>query len=313
MSELRLITRNWDPKAEYDFGIGFGYFFRGYRTWANLQGEWVRTPLGIESRIRNTFKTLRNLLDSARAYGKPSPVVIINDASPIPFPILNALRIVGDAPLLYAELPSNKGVGCKENIIQRILAERCKYIIRYDDDSLVYPFSFKQVKRAFRKDVPDAWAITSCITYFARMLSAKVPEETRYFTSANLADFAVFRSSIFGKVGYSDPKMRWNNDGDLRLRCLAFLDMNCYVDKKIIGRALPTGAGVDLNNRLKLAAYIQRTRPFIKVIFLNTTKTPRLALDRKAKEIIQSGVVKEKVRFVPAHPWGEKIAEHVWK
>lgn len=249
------------------------------------------------------LNTLRDMVALIKKQAPGSPVFVIDDESPVS-PDLDTIQdIVGDLPFLYFRLPQNLGCGGKENILQRVLSERCKYIVRYDADIRVENVKLKDIKRAF-KELPDAWAITSCITYFARLEASKLSDDVRYFSGSNIADFLVMKSEALKEIGFSDPELRCNDDGDIRLRALAGRGWKCYVDKTIGGKAPPSGAGANLEVRTRMGKYVSETRPFIRVIF-PPKKSPRFTLDKKQAETAKDF-------YIPGHTYAEELAKRVW-
>jgi len=293
---------NWDSKAHYEFGIGCGYYFSGLRT-VMRKGEMAEIPIAPEKQTAVFKETLAQFSDLAQAEGG-LPFLIIDDCSPVSLPIEELKEIVGDNPLLFIRPPRNLGTAGKENLIQRVLSERCKYVVRFDADVKFDPFTLDYFRDAFA-ELPDAWAITPCITYFARLDASNLPEDQRYFSGSNIADLAVMDSAIFDEIGYADPKVKWNEDGEYRLRAKAITGKLCYVDKEMTGTAKPTGGGgKPLEFRAKAGRYIDKTRPFIKVVYPKG-KTPRLMLDKKRLDEV-------KEFYIPAHPIAERLANRVW-
>jgi hypothetical protein len=298
-----IILKNWDFEGINEFGFGIGYYFSGKRFTAK-DGKTVITDHKPQKQIQLYEELLDFMVDISKKNGGGHPFFVINDCSPIVPNPDRVEEIVSDNPLLYVRLPKNVGCGGKENILQRVLGERCKYILRFDCDIRLDGLSLKEIKKAFVK-IKDAWAITSCITYFARMYASTLPPDKRYFAGSNIADFVAMRSSIFDKVGYSDPKCWRNNDGDLRLRIAAATGMKCYVDREITGKAPPSGSGNTYERSLSSARHVETTRPFIRVSY-PSKGNPRFALNKKKLE-------SAKGFYVPALPIADKLANAVWK
>lgn len=298
----KIYMNNWDHDAKYEFGFGVGFHFSGKRH-AMKKGVMTVTETNNAKDIVKFEGALAEMVTLSRDQGGNGPIFIVDDASPVSPDSGRLQEIIGDLPFLFFRLPRNLGCGGKENILQRVLSERCEYVVRYDADIHVENVNLEEVKQAF-VDMPDAWAITSCITYFARLYASQLSEDVRYFSGSNIADFLVTKSSVYGEIGFSDPKLRTNDDGDLRLRALAAKGWKCYVDRTIGGKAAPSGAGADLSVRTELAQYVSDTRPFIKVIF-PPGKTPRFTLNKKQTETAKGFTI-------PGHPFAEKLVEKVW-
>lgn len=298
-----IVLENWDHEGEYEFGFGIGYYFSGKRHVVK-NGETIVKDHKPQKQIRLYEELLAFMVEVAKKNGGGYPFFVIDDCSPVVPEPDRVIDIVGDQPLLYVRLPKNVGCGGKENLLQRVLGERCKYILRFDCDIKLDKLSLKSIRKAFKK-YKDAWAITSCITYFARLHAATLPDKQRYFAGSNIADFVAMRSSIFNKVGYSDPKCRRNNDGDLRLRIAAQTGMKCYVDRRITGKAPPSGSGNTYERSVKSARHVETTRPFIRVSY-PTNGHPRFMLNKKKKETAEGF-------FVPPMPFADKLANAVWR
>lgn len=298
-----IVLNNWEPEGFYDFGFGIGYYFSGER-YVVKNGETIVKDHRPQKQIRLYEELLEFMVETSDKNGGNFPFVVINDCSPIIPEPDRAVDIVGNHPLLYIKLPENVGCGGKENILQRILGERCKYILRFDCDIKLDVLSLSSLKKAFEK-LDNAWAITSCITYFARLQASTLPVNQRYFAGSNIADFVAMRSSIFKRVGYSDPLCRRNNDGDLRLRIAAATGMKCYVDTKITGKAPPSGSGNTYERSLASARHVETTRPFIRVSY-PVNGHPRFSLNKNKLE-------KAKDFYVPAMPIAEKLVKAIWK
>lgn len=298
-----IIIKNWDKKAHYTFGFGMAYYFSGKRQTVSY-GKTIIKEHDSRKQIETFEKLLRFTNAISKKYSGKHPFLVIDDCSPIKPNPDRVLDLLGSHPVIYIHLPTNIGAGGKENIIQRVLSERCEYILRFDSDIALDDLSLPSIKEAF-ESIPDAWAITSCITYFARMYASSLPPWNRYFHGSNIADFVAMRSSVFKKVGYADPKLRKNMDGDMRLRLLAALDMKCYTDRKITGKAMPSGAGGNAESNIECARYVEETRPFIKVSYPKSTN-PRFRLNKKEKD-------SAKEFYIPALPFADKLAKAVWE
>jgi hypothetical protein len=298
-----IILKNWNPEGEYEYGFGIGYYFTKERT-IMKDGEVITKPHNPSRQIRVFEELLQFMVNVSKENGGGFPFFVIDDCSPVKPEPDRVEEIVGDEPLLYVHLPKNVGCGGKENILQTVLGARCKYILRFDSDIRIDNLSLRELSKAFKK-YKDAWAITSCITYFARVYAATLPEEQRYFAGSNIADFVAYRSSIFDKVGYFDPRCRRNSDGDMRLRIAAQLDMKCYVDRNITGKASPSGSGNTSDSTNKAARYVEVTRPFIRVSY-PSRGNPRFALNKKKKNMAKGF-------YIPPMPFAEKLSKAVWK
>lgn len=294
-------TENWDPKGRYEFGIAAGYFFAGRRN-VMRKGVMTEIPVKHEKQLGIFKDTLAQFVELADGEGG-LPFFIVDDGSPVSPSIDELKEIIGDNPFLFVRFPRNLGVSTKENVVQRVLKERCDYVLRFDADVSFDPFDLDYFRDGFKAN-PDAWSITPCITYFARLDASQLPEKQRYFTGSNSADFLAYDSRIFDEIGYSEWKIRYNNDGDLRIRAKA-VGKFCYVDKHFTGKAQPSGGGTALEQRLKDSRYLEKTRPFIKAVYPKG-KPARLMLDKKKVHLAKGF-------RVPAHPIGEKIAKAVWK
>jgi len=290
-----------------------GYFFDGIRRTAGsatVEGK----PLNAEKRFKIMEATLGAMLEEAKSASLDVPFVIVDDCSPTSFPADRFEELLRDRPFAYVRLLENKGAGGKENVLQRVLGVRCQYVLRCDDDVLLNRFRYEEIAQGF-EELKDAWAITSCITLYARMDAASLPESQRYFRSGSIADFVAMRSSVFGAVGYSDPALRSNEDGDLRLRCLAVIGASCYVDRRLTGKAMPSGAGASLGvsgyeQKLKMGRYVEETRPFIKVVYPKG-KTPRFTLNKKyMRETAEAGA--KPVFYVPPSSEAEECVQLLW-
>lgn len=302
MSKSKIILNDWDPDAHYRLGIGLGFYFDGKRRVVR-KGETVIIEAPLAPRMELFQNNVRRLVEASRATGERVPVVIIDDHSPVE-PDVDALAaIVAPNPFLYFRLPKNLGCGGKENILQSILAARCDFVARCDDDVTLEPFDFNDVLAAF-DEIDDAFAVTSCITYFARLDASSQPEGVRHFSGSNMADFVIYRSSVFERVGYSDPVLRSNDDGELRLRIAGALDWRIYVDKTLTGKAVPSGAGAGLEKRRELGEYVKATRPYITVIFPKEG-TPRYRLNKKMAD-------EAKMFYVPPHPYAQRLIPRIW-
>ena len=301
MSDTKLVR--WDPKGTYKYGIGCGWYLNGMRRVVS-KGAFVEKPLNVE-RYRNIVcDTAEFLVEKLKDANETAPFVILDDQSPVKMDIERMIKITDPHPFLYVKLPSNMGAGGKENILQHILQQRCEYVVRWDADVKLDAPSFQELEASFKK-LPDAFAITSCITYFARLEASLLPARQNHFSGSNIADFVAYRSSAFKELGYSDPMLRINEDGDLRLRALAKMDMRCYVDKRISGKATPSGANTGQDARVEVGNYIAKTRPFIKVVFPRNGSF-RLTLNKKDSE-------SAKDFHIGPHPYAEKLALALWK
>jgi len=295
---------NWDPEAEYQFGFGSGYFFAGKKMKKVRGGGVEEVPFNHEKQVKTFEELLEHLASVATKQRDGLPFLIIDDCSPMSLDPERLESIVAPNPLLWFRPSKNLGVGGKENIIQAVLGERCEFVAKFDADIKLDPFKLDDLVKGFKKH-EDAWAITSCITYFARLEAASLPEKQRWFSGSNIADFVVYRSSIFDDIGYTDPAVRYNEDGEYRLRALAALGMKCYVDKELTGKASPSGAGASWEARLESGRFVDKTRPFIKVIFPKDNGTPRLTLDKKR-------VAEAKGFTIPPSPVANLLASRVW-
>jgi glycosyltransferase involved in cell wall biosynthesis len=304
VSKSKVILRNWDHEAHYQFGLGMGFYFNGYRQ-VMRKGEMVKLEIPLDVRMAVTNETLEHLVAQLRRHaGKDAPIVIIDDCSPAPPEPERWADIAGDNPFLYFRLPKNLGCGGKENILQSILAPRCEFVARCDDDVTLDDFSFQDIVDGFN-ELDDAFAITSCITYFARVEASQLPEGQRYFSGSNMADFVIYKSSVFDEVGYSDPYLRMNEDGELRIRIHAALNKVIYVDKMIGGKATPTGGGNTLEGRIRMSKYVEATRPFVQVIYPKKG-VPRFRMNKKMAH-------EAKLFYVPAHEYATRMNAHLWK
>lgn len=301
-NKSKIVMRNWDPEARYRFGIGLGFYFNGKRVVVR-KGETVTIDAPVEPRMRLFHDNVNHLLSEARNAQDATPLVIIDDQSPVEPDVEALAEIAGDNPFLYFRLPKNLGCGGKENILQRLLSERCEYVARCDDDVTLDPFDFDEVLAGLA-GLDNAFAVTSCITYFARLDAANQPEDQRHFSGSNMADFVIYKSTVFDHVGYSDPMLRSNDDGELRLRIQGALDWRIFVDKMLTGKAPPSGAGAGLEKRRELGRYVQATRPFITVVFPKEG-TPRYRLNKKQ-------AAEARLFYVPAHPWAQMMLPRIW-
>jgi hypothetical protein len=244
------------------------------------------------------------LAEKLKDSGSEAPFVILDDASPERMDVDRLVEITKPFPFFYMRLPKNMGCGGKENILQYVLSQRSDYVLRWDSDIRLDGLSLENIAADF-ESMNDAWAITSCITYFARLEASQLPEEQNHFSGSNIADFVAYRSSAFEHIGYSDPELRVNEDGDLRLRALAKRGWKCYVDKRITGKAIPSGAGTPGGSRNKIGEYIAKTRPFIKVSYPKSGQF-RIRLDKAAADTAKDFMIEP-------HPYAKKIAQALWK
>jgi hypothetical protein len=303
MGDNNIIIENWDKKAKYTYGFGISYYFTGKRQIVK-DGKTIIKECDSRKQINVFEELLQFMADTSDKYGGNHPFLVIDDCSPVkPIPD-RVLEILGNRPVVYLRLPVNIGAGGKENIIQKVLSERCKYVLRFDSDIKLDNLSLPSIKKAF-EELKDAWAITSCITYFARVYAATLLPEQRYFHGSNIADFVAMRSSVFKKVGYADPKLRKNMDGEMRLRLLSSLDMKCYTDREIKGKAIPSGTGGNLKINNECARYVEMTRPFIRVSYPKNCNA-RFMLNKKKKDL-------GKGFYVPALPFAEKLCKAIWE
>jgi hypothetical protein len=301
MSETKLAR--WDAKASYKFGLGCGYYLNGVRRVVS-KGAFVEIPVNVEKYRSLMYRTTEFMVDRLKEANETAPFVILDDQAPIRMDVERLIKITDPHPFLYVRLPVNMGVGGKENILQHVLQERCKYMLRWDADVAMEALSLPDIESAFHK-LPDAWAITSCITYFARLEAASLPARQNLFAGSNIADFVAYRCSVFKELGYADPALRINEDGDMRLRALAKLNMQCYVDKRITGKAIPSGANMGAPSRVEVGEYIAKTRPFAKVVFPRNGSF-RLLLDKKKLDIAQDF-------YIGPHEYATKLAAVLWK
>jgi hypothetical protein len=292
----------WDPKANYKFGFGCGYYLDGIRRVVS-KGEFVERPVNVEKYQATMYNAVSFMVRCLAEAKETAPFFIIDDASPVKMDVERLIELTAPHPFLYLPLPENGGCGNKENIIQHVLSKRCQYVLRWDSDVTLDKLSLGDVEVAFKK-MPDAWAITSCITYFARMDASRLPPGQHHFAGSNIADFVAYRSDAFKKIGYSDPDLRVNEDGDLRLRAIAKVGLKCYVDRRITGKAIPSGANVNVVDRAPIGEYIAKTRPFIRVVFPKRGAF-RLVHNEKA-------TATAKHFYIGPSPLAEKLSEKVW-
>ncbi len=297
-----IILKNWNPKGIYEYGFGIGYYFAGERR-IMKNGKMIIKPHNPAKQIRIFEELLEFMVDTSKDNGGDLPFFVLDDCSPVKPNPDRVVDIIGKEPLLYVHLTKNVGSGGKDNIIQKVLGDRCKYVLRFDSDICLDKLNLSELSNAFEK-YKNAWAITSCITYFARMTASTLPDNQRYFASSNIADFVAFRSSIFEDSGYSDPKCRRNHDGDQRLRMEATKGMKCYVDREITGKATPSGSGNTTKSSIKAARYVEITRPFIRVSYPKSGH-PRFSLNKKKLHTAKNF-------YIEPMPFAEKLSKAVW-
>lgn len=272
------IRRNgrWDPRAEHEFGFAVAYYFSGQRN-VTRKREVVTVPVDPAVQTATFRETLRYFAERTR---RDYPFLIIDDGSPVRVKYKDLLRLVDPHPLLFVRFERNRGIGAGRNLLQRVLSERCEYVVRFDADVTFDGFTVDAIRQCFAEN-PDACGYTPCITYFARLAAAELPPDQRWFSGSNCADMIAWRAADLHEMGYADAELRWNVDGDQRLRALAALDKRIYVDRELGGKAPPSGGGGDHEMRVEMGRYIAETRPFIKVAFPKNRGTPRLLLNKK--------------------------------
>lgn len=304
MKKTEFRMENWDKRGRYEFGVGVGYYFGGFRR-SMRGGVLTEVPVPPEKQIGVFLDLLRLLSRIVDEDGTEAPFLVVSDCSPIEVDSDLIMDAIGDHPKLFTRLPKNLGCGGKDNVLQKVLGDRCDYVLRVDADVRLDDFSLEDLRTGFKK-LPDAWAITSCITYYARLAAASLPPDQRWFASANIADLVAFRSSIFSYSGYSDPDIRNDPDAEQRLRMLGGYGMKCYTDRKITGKAPPTGGNATAAGRVKIGEHIAKTRPFIRVVFPKNEGTPRLVLNKSTAHTANGFII-------PAHPYAKRIAAAAWE
>ena len=299
------ILQRWDPNGRYKFGCGSGWYLDGTRRIYDRKGEYKEKPIDVDKYRRIMEETTEFMVSRLDEAGETAPFFIIDDHSPVELDMERLADIVDPHPFFGIRLPKNMGAGGKENILQHLLSRRVDYILRWDADVKLDTLDLGELEAAF-EDMEDAFAITSCITYFARLDAST--HDKRYFAGSNIADFVAYRSEALERLGYSDPELRLNEDGDLRLRALAAHDWKCYTDREITGKAVPSGAGNASDDRSPIGEYIRDTRPFIKVVFPKNGNF-RLLLNKTRPDYIDEA----KDFYIGAHPIAKKLAEKLWR
>jgi len=161
---MKTLLRNWDVEGHYEFGFGCGFYFSGKRQ-ITKKGVTTAVPYNHEKQIKTFEETLAKMAASAKAEGG-CPFIIVDDASPVEVEPERIAEIVGENPMLYLRVDENVGVGGKENILQRALVDRCKYVLKFDVDVQFDSMPLDKIRKGF-KTLADAWTITTCIAYFA--------------------------------------------------------------------------------------------------------------------------------------------------
>ena len=288
----------------YKFGYGCGYFIKGEIHDFNHPEAPVK-KVNPAKQLQLFYDNLTFFKERAKEYGEVGPFIVVDDGSPIKVDLDQVAELTDPHPLAYITFPHNGGVGMKEHVVQVALASVTDYIIRWDVDIKMDPFPLRSFLMAFKEDIPDAWVIAPCITYFARLYEASLAPDVRYFSGANLADMACFRSEVFRRVGYSDPFCKVNNDGELRLRALGALGWKCYVDRTLTGKARPSGAGSGTDKRIIVGEHLKETRPWLQVVFPEGKGTFRLSLNKKR-------AAEAKETNIAPNTWACEVRDTLW-
>lgn len=191
----------------------------------------------------NRIRALDRCLDSIRALRCPEPfeVIVVDDGSTVDYgPVID--RYSQELPLKYHRLQQNLGVAHARNLAIRVA--RGEYVAFIADDYTL-PVDFLTTVSGFFAAHPDASIVTHNIKSMNGGIGGFVQNVymqlalMQFFSAETINDpvlkardipvarAAVFRRSVFDKVGVFDTTFRIGEDGEMTAR-LAAHDIPIY-------------------------------------------------------------------------------------
>ncbi len=309
-SGVKVVKVDWDPNLRSEYGLAVRFYANGVRKTRLRDGTYIEKSVRPVKQLERFYNSIRFASQLAKEGGVVSPIVVYIDGSPVVPDLERMLEAAGGLPFAVIIPPDNQGCGAGENIVQHALSSVCKYLIRWDADVELNPFDIHDIAKAFKTieedpNEPGAFALSSNITMFARLFAKDLPDEVRYFSGANMADLVIYDTEVLREVGYADPVLYVNEDGELRLRAESATGKRVYVDKLITGKAAPSGANSNTERRKLVGKYIKATRPWITTVFPKKGMF-RLRMGGKAVRHLGQG------RVWGPHIWGQEAAEALW-
>jgi GT2 family glycosyltransferase len=206
MEEIR-IDKSYNKSATYDVVLGVGLYLTGLGT--DTHGKAFKRNVARDiTRLVECLHFLRSDFDKL---GKSVLLVIVDDNSPTKVPALS--RIFKN--YIIVALKENQGIGQKENLLETIATYHAKYLFRIDQDVMVTEsvapmfLAFEENKNLFCAGLNSGW--------MGGMIELNNPL-AKYVDTVQLGNCVLEDTSLFHKVGFTDPKLKYFHDLDLFYR-----------------------------------------------------------------------------------------------